>query len=63
LERLSTVETLRRLLPHAIEQWDRPMMPAHLALLRRAAEMAPGYTLHLGPEVKAIPLLLATLLA
>jgi hypothetical protein len=63
LERLSAVETLRRLLPHAVEQWDRPLMPAHLALLRRAAEIAPAFVLHLGPQVKAIPPLLAALLA
>jgi hypothetical protein len=63
LEPLGVVERLRRLLPHAVEQWDRPMMPAHLALLRRAAEIAPAFILHLGPDVKAIPSVLSTLLA
>jgi hypothetical protein len=61
LEPLTPVETLRRM-PHAVEQWDRPVMPAHLALLRRAAELAPAYLLHLSPEVKAIPPLLTALL-
>lgn len=59
LERLSAPQTLRRLLPHAVEQWDRDMIPAHLAILRRLVESAPGYELRLGPEVQAIPQFLA----
>ncbi len=61
-ERLSPPETLRQLLPHAVEQWDRPLIPAHLRLLRRLVERAPGYRLRLGPDVAAIPPLLAQLL-
>lgn len=52
--RLSRPETLRRLLPHAVEQWDRPVMPAHLAALGRLVESAPGYLLRLGPDVGAV---------
>jgi hypothetical protein len=59
LSPLSPPETLRRLLPHAIEQWDKAMMPAHLACISRLVEAAPGYTLALGPNVQAIPSLLA----
>ena len=59
LQPLTPPETLRRLLPHAVEQWDREMIPAHLGVLSRLAEMAPGYVLHLGPEVSAIPYVLA----
>lgn len=59
LEPLSAPQTLRRLLPHAVEQWDRDMIPAHLAVLRRLVESAPGYVLRLGPDVQAIPQFLA----
>lgn len=51
LQRLSAPETLRRLLPHSVEQWDRATIPAHLATLRRLVETAPGYELCLGPDV------------
>lgn len=56
---LAPPETLRRLLPHAMEQWDKVMMPAHLAALRQLVEVGPGYELLLGPEVLAIPDVLA----
>ena len=62
LESLSAPETLRRLLPHAVEQWDRPAIAPHLAALRALVERAPGYLLHLGPEVAALPALLDDLL-
>lgn len=58
LERLGPAEALRLLLPHAVEQWDRAMIPAHLAALRRLAERAPAYRLRLGPEVGALPAVL-----
>ena len=51
---LPAPETLRRLLPHAVEQWDTSMIPAHLAALRRLAESATGYELRLGPDVESI---------
>jgi hypothetical protein len=55
LEPLPAVEALRRLLPNAVEQWDRAMIPAHLTLLRRLVEEAPAFALHLGADVTAIP--------
>ena len=55
LERLPAPEALRLLLPHAVEQWDREMIPAHLALLTRLAESVPAFLLRLGPEMRTIP--------
>lgn len=46
---------LTRLMPHAMEQWDKVMLPAHLSLLRRLVEVAPAYRLRLGSDVLAIP--------
>jgi hypothetical protein len=59
---LAKAETLSLLLPHAVEQWDRPMMPAHLAALRQLVEAAPGYELLLGPDVLTIPAVIELLL-
>jgi hypothetical protein len=58
LEKLSPPEALRRLLPHAVEQWDTAMMPEHLRVLRLLVERAPAYLLRLGPEVGEIPAVL-----
>ena len=55
LETLSAPDALRRLLPNAIEQWDRAMIPQHLFVLRKLVERAPAYILHLGSEVQDIP--------
>ncbi len=55
IERLSPPETLRRLLPHAVELWDRDMIAEHLKVLKSLVEAAPAYVLHLGSEVLAIP--------
>lgn len=46
---------LARLLPHAVEQWDKAMIPAHLRMLRQLVESAPAYLLQLGPDILAIP--------
>lgn len=54
LHPLTPVETVRRLLPHTMEQWDRETMGMHLAALRRLAERARGYVLYLGPDVGQI---------
>jgi hypothetical protein len=53
---------LTRLIPHAMEQWDKMMMSTHLTLLRRMVEIAPAYRLRLGSEVSAIPDLLRALI-
>jgi hypothetical protein len=62
LEALSAPEALRRLLPHAVEQWDKVMIPRHLGLLKRLVERTPAYVLRLGPEVLAIPDVLTAVL-
>ena len=46
---------LARLLPHAVEQWDKAMISAHLHILRQLVESAPAYLLHLSPDVLSIP--------
>ena len=58
---LSKPAALARLLPHAVEQWDKAMIPAHLQLLRQLVDAAPAYTLHLSPNVLAIPQAVETL--
>ena len=63
LEPLRQPETLRMLLPHAIEQWDRDMIPAHLALLNQLVQAAPAFRLRLGPETSALPALIESALA
>ena len=55
LEALTAPETLQRLLPHAVEQWDKAMIPQHLMVLRKLAEAARGYIFRLGPDVLGIP--------
>ena len=56
---LAKPAALARLLPHAVEQWDKAMIPTHLQILRQLIEAAPAYILHLSPDVLAIPHLLA----
>lgn len=55
---LAAPEALRRLLPHAIERWDRQMIPGHLRVLSHLLKSVPAYVLHLGPDVSTIPALL-----
>jgi hypothetical protein len=55
LEPLRQPEALRMLLPHAIEQWDRDMIPAHLALLNQLVQTAPAFRLRLGLEISTLP--------
>ncbi len=62
LERLAPAVALTLLLPHAIEQWDRAMIPAHLQLLNQLVQTAPAYRLRLGPDTRTLPQLLATTL-
>lgn len=61
IEALAPPEALRRLLPHAVEQWDTAMMPEHLRVLRLLVERTPAYLLRLGPDVLAIPAVLLTI--
>jgi hypothetical protein len=60
LERLPAPEALRLLLPHAVEQWDRAMIPAHLALLNQLVKTVPAYRLRLGPDTSTLPLVIAS---
>jgi hypothetical protein len=55
LKPLPPAEALRLILPHAIEQWDKAMIPAHLALLNRLVQAAPAYRLRLGPNITDLP--------
>jgi hypothetical protein len=59
LEPLPPAGALRQILPHAIEQWDRAMIPAHLKLLNQLIQSVPAYRLRLGPDTNSLPLLLA----
>lgn len=62
IERLERPETLRRLLPHTLEQWDRDSMPDHLSAMNTLVKAVPGFVLRLGPDVSSIPgLLLLTM--
>ena len=54
LEPLTPSAALTRLLPHAVEQWDKAMIPQHLKILRQLVEAAPAYLLRLGPDVLGI---------
>ena len=63
VEAIGQPEAVRRLLPHAVEQWDREMIPEHLRVLRRLVESAPAYVLRLGPDVNVIPALLVDVLS
>ena len=62
MEPLSLPEALRLLLPHAVEQWDRPMIPRHLSILRQLVSAAPAYRLKLAPDVLTIPDMIASVL-
>lgn len=53
---------LARLLPHAVEQWDKAMIPMHLQVLRQLIEAAPAFALHLSPDILSIPETLQTIL-
>jgi hypothetical protein len=55
LEPLSQPEALRLIIPHAIEQWDKAMIPRHLEILNRLIQSAPAYRLHLSSDVLSIP--------
>ncbi len=55
LDPIAKPAALARLLPHAVEQWDKAMIPQHLQTLRQLVEAAPAYILHLSPDILAIP--------
>lgn len=59
---LKPIESLRRLLPQAVEQWDQKMIPSHLQVLSRLVKKASSFCLHLGTEIEAIPSLLESVM-
>ncbi|MCC7361317.1 MAG: hypothetical protein IT317_17660 [Anaerolineales bacterium] len=59
LERLAPPEALRLILPHAIEQWDKPLIAGHLALLNKLIQAVPAYRLRLAPDTDSLPSVLA----
>ena len=60
LERLAPPDALRQILPHAIEQWDRAAIPAHLALLNQLIQATPAYRLRLAPNTDTLPAIIAS---
>jgi hypothetical protein len=60
LEHLPPPQALQIILPHAIEQWDKPMIPGHLALLTRLVQATPAYRLRLGSDTSTLPAVLAS---
>jgi hypothetical protein len=62
LSPIKPVESLRRLLPQAVEQWDQEMIPFHLKVLSRLVENTSSFCLHLGTEIEEVPSLLENVL-
>jgi hypothetical protein len=62
LEPLTQPEALRLILPHAIEQWDKAMIPAHLATLNQLIQSAPAFRLRLGPDTSTLPAIIQSAL-
>jgi len=62
LEPIPATEALRRILPHAMEQWDAAIMPAHLSLLSDIVQRAPAYVLRLSPNIHTIPAAIQSIL-
>ncbi len=56
---LDPPEALRRILPHAVERWDRAMIPRHLEILRTLVESAPAFRLALSPKIRTLPAIVA----
>lgn len=52
-------EALLRLMPQAIEGWDKEAIGQHMQLLGRLVEQVPCYTLRLSPAVEQLPQLIA----
>lgn len=58
LEPLNAQQALLAMLPQSIENWDKPLIAQHFAILGRLAEVAPAFCLRLAPDVEALPALL-----
>lgn len=46
---------LARLLEESVDQWDEALLDKHIALLQALSVQAQPFTLHLGPDVTAVP--------
>jgi hypothetical protein len=55
LVRLSPKEAFLRLMPQAVEGWDKAMVSHSLHLLNRLVLQVPGYSLKLSPDVAQLP--------
>jgi hypothetical protein len=55
LQPLDGAEALSRLLPHAMESWDKPNLGPHLTTLRELIEAAPAYIVSLGRDLTTLP--------
>ncbi len=62
LEPLGAADTIRRMLPHAVEGWDKSMISPHLAVLGQLAAAAPGFALRLADDVSTVPAAVASAL-
>jgi hypothetical protein len=62
IQPLPAPEALRLILPHAIEQWDRALIPPHLALLTQLVQSVPAYRLRLAPQTDTLASLITTVL-
>ncbi len=50
---------LAHLMSESADQWDAALLPAHMDILQKLSQQAAPYTLHLGPDVNQLPVLLA----
>jgi hypothetical protein len=62
LESISPAVALGRLLPQSVDRWDSDTLAWQIDLLTQLAHQAPAFVLHLGPDVPALPGLLADLI-
>jgi hypothetical protein len=57
LVQLPAGQAIVRLIPQAIDGWDKAMIPPHMALLGALVEQVPAYELQLSPDVEQLPAL------
>lgn len=58
LKPLNRAICLARLMAESADQWDAPMLPAHMTILQQLSQQAAPFTLQLGPDVDQLPRLL-----
>lgn len=62
-EPVEPLDALGKLMPHAMERWDRSTISSHLTVLRELVENAPAKLLHLGRDLDRVPQMIAGLLS